>query len=235
MTATLSTPEPRILLRQEQKWEPMPWDMYDMGSVGYLLPCDSITNADHVSSHVDGGAHAPALDIDMPATLVPQAEGTTTLWVDLRVSPRRWNKALAAFHQAGVAAPAAKVSRRELRARYEADRARAADVDLFSRTVAALGDTLDCTETVFSVAAEIVGRETAPAPAFKNPRPVTFTVPVTLVRSQTNNHLYVDARMPWVAYSTLLDGLRAGRLLERSWVKLAKRREFTALRLPWLY
>lgn len=52
--------------------------------------------------------------------------------------------------------------------------------------------------------------------------------------SPGKHHLYVDAVIPWSAYSVLLTALGAVRVLEHGYVSASLARGYTSLRLPWV-
>src|SRR5690606_13180081 len=68
-------------------------------------------------------------------------------------------------------------------------------------------------------------------------RPVIdIDFPVKLIPSSTEGHfhLYIDREMSWVHYLGILEALVDAGVVERGYVEAAKRRGFTAVRLPWI-
>jgi hypothetical protein len=71
-------------------------------------------------------------------------------------------------------------------------------------------------------------------PRMSNPWPLTLRVPATLVPSTSNHHLYVDARLTWKQYRSLLVAARRARVLEGGYVRMSLARTGTHLRAPWV-
>jgi len=56
-----------------------------------------------VSSETNRGTHMPAIDLDMPASLVPSStEGHSHLFIDVEMSWRKYRGVLRALYRAGV-------------------------------------------------------------------------------------------------------------------------------------
>lgn len=68
-------------------------------------------------------------------------------------------------------------------------------------------------------------------------RPVLdIDCPVTVVPSTTpgHHHLLIDKPLSWDEYAGLLDALAHARIVESGYVAASKRREHSAVRVPWL-
>jgi hypothetical protein len=67
-------------------------------------------------------------------------------------------------------------------------------------------------------------------------RPVIdLDLPIEVLPSSTpgHHHLFIDAPMSWDAYLALLDALVVAGLVEAGYVKAARHRGHTAVRVPW--
>ena len=59
-------------------------------------------------------------------------------------------------------------------------------------------------------------------------------VPVALVRSTQNHHLYFDVDLSWDDYRALLEALAKCGIIEPGYAKASIKRKATFLRLPWI-
>lgn len=73
-----------------------------------------LDEADAISSELADGRHAPAIDLDVPARLIPSTtEGHAHLYIDVPMSWRQYKRLLRALVAAGVVEPGYyKASRR---------------------------------------------------------------------------------------------------------------------------
>lgn len=70
---------------------------------GWTRTPATVEDAEVVSSEIGGGAHAPVLDIDVPAYLVPSSTpGHTHLYIDCAMSWRQYKRLLRALANAGI-------------------------------------------------------------------------------------------------------------------------------------
>lgn len=87
-------------LYKEIQWQ----DEY--GFAGWTRTPAEIDDAEVVSSEIGAGRHAPVLDIDVPAFLIPSStEGHSHLYIDVPMSWRRYKRILRALAKAGVVEP----------------------------------------------------------------------------------------------------------------------------------
>lgn len=71
-----------------------------------ILPFDERFRADLVTSELTDGRHAPALDLDVPAYLVPsRTEGHHHLYIEVPCSWKQYRKLLKALRDCGIIEP----------------------------------------------------------------------------------------------------------------------------------
>lgn len=91
------------------------------GSV-YQVVASKPWRANLVSSKLADGRHAPAIDLDVPAKLVPsRTEGHTHLYIDVPMSWRKYRMLLWVMQHVGIVEPGyyrASVKRRQSALRY---------------------------------------------------------------------------------------------------------------------
>lgn len=192
-----------------------------------------LADADLVSSQTRPGTHRPLFDVDHPAAAVGNPDGSVTVWFDLRSTRRSWQRLVDVAAGSGIAAHLPVDSRHTRRERFTAERERCFNTgEALSWLLNNRNDNVP-----FSVRLEqarTVGVSLPVfAPQFADPWPLVLTAPMLLLPSTHNAHLYVEAEMTWRCYQQLLVAARKARLLERRWVRAAKFRRETHLRLPW--
>lgn len=211
-------------------------------------PTRDLANATLVSSELTGqarGSHAPTWDLDHPAVLTVSDAGTVTCWIDAPLRPFWFRRFVRLAARYGLVAPEAQTATKAdftvqaRQAQYARDIDRMLDTrmrdDILRRTGATLGTNVE--EAIAN--SDAVG--TRPfqdsfirGPQMDNPWPLTLAVPATLVPSTRNHHLYVDARLPWKQYRSLLVAARRARVLEAGYVQMSVARTGTHLRAPWV-
>lgn len=71
-----------------------------------ILPYEDRFSADLVTSELTDGRHAPAIDLDVPAYLVPsRTEGNHHLYIEVPCSWRQYRRLLKALRDCGIIEP----------------------------------------------------------------------------------------------------------------------------------
>lgn len=188
-------------------------------------PVQTTSQAQLVTSEVIGSyatQHAPCLDVDHLAALDPV---TNVLWVD--ATDLDWRATTRAFAAAGLADTT--TARFNPRGSY-------VHTELLRDTLAQLGpdfegtfeELLTCADALFD------GAPTRTGAAVENPRPIAFTVPVRLLASTHNHHLYVEHPLHAAAYEEMLTKLAESGFIETGYLGASLERGATHLRLPWV-
>lgn len=259
-----ATPEPKpkvipstlghLMLEEGTYWQD---DEYGPGweaKTWYLT--DDPTKAEWVSSKLGGGMHAPILDIDYPAMVLPSTtEGHSHLYLGVTMSWRVYKQLLKALARAGV------IENSWVGASIPAGQTmlvppwrnnptvRGADYGFITRrhrmlktvywSVSGdgysppyygedLGFTDDRNEAKF-VSSRVLDGSGQNAPA------LDIDFPARLVPSSTPGHfhLYLDVEMTWTSYRRLLKALAKAGVIEKSWAKASIASGNTILSVPW--
>lgn len=208
------------------------------------LPTDVVAEAALVGSLTREGMHAPALDVDVPATVTLDEQGRFTLWLH-GTGRVRWRRAATALHAAGLGPkPGRAASRRDRVCAYASTRGRCIDEGDRSAMLRGIGPTLpDSFAHAVTLATTLAWNDpegnhpTVPltvGPHLTDPWPLRLHVPAMLLPSTHNWHLYLETTLPWPTYRDLLVGLGRARILEAGYVGASLERGQTQLRLPWV-
>lgn len=244
------------------------WQDDDYGP-GYPVKCQDLTEevaeAELISSRLVGDrfqraaslTHAPILDLDLPARLLPsRTPGHHHLYLDMEMTWRRYKALLKALAKAGVveeswakasirgqqtllrppwrlgaAAVAYGVAHADIETRHilasEEDRESRDDYEVIRYTV--LVPTTDRAKATY-VSSRLRTNKRMHAPA------LDLDIPAALVPSTTpgHAHLYLDVEMNWVTYRRLLKALAKAGVIEKSWAKASIQSQQTLVRPPWL-
>lgn len=248
---TLPSTLDHVLLKEGTYW------VDDDYGPGWEAKCqdrtDDPTNAQWVSSKLVGGRHAPILDIDLAARLLPsRTSGHSHLYLDAPMSWRRYKQLLRALAQAGIVEQdwvkaSIKGRRTVLRTPWRVPGTAPVDAydDIVDRHVMlatfeyveqdgyfvsryrAYGHTNDRSKAEVVSSELRSGKQHAPA--------LDIDIPAALVPSTTpgHHHLYLDVAMSWRDYRRLLRALAKAGVIEQSWAKASIASENTVLSVPW--
>lgn len=202
---------------------------------------------DLVHPDVSGCAHAPAVDLDVPAALTapPGAQQAEVLWIQperkglgrIRIVARlRWWRAQRVLARSGLThAPRwHELSQRARQRAFQA--AEGYDDSVRHEVLRRLGeefpgslDELNALSTQLGLEARSGGKRD-----LHDPWPLRLQVPTDLIASTRNAHCYMEARLSWDTYQQVLVALVRAGVVERGYLRASQRRGQSFLRLPWV-